>query len=52
MALDIIPCFDCMSSRLSVKGALDKCMVSAFSRYGIDLEEVQNLYEKDKVQVV
>ena len=49
-ALDTISCFSIVSSRPAVKRALDKCMVTAFTRYGLELEELQNIYERDKVK--
>jgi len=50
-ALDIISCFSVVSSHASVKKSLDKCMVAAFTRYGLELEEFQHIYERDKVSI-
>ena len=48
-ALDIISRFEAVSSRPALKEALHKCMLTAFSRYSLELEEVQATYEKHKV---
>ena len=50
MALDMIARFDSVSSRSALREALHKCMLTAFSRYSLELEEIQNTYEKYKVQ--
>lgn len=38
-----------VSSRHRVKKALDQCMLTTFIRYGIELEDIQRIYERDKV---
>ena len=49
-ALDIIARFEAVSPRAALREALHKCMLTAFSRYSLELEEIQNTYEKHKVQ--
>ena len=43
--------FESVSSRVALKEALHKCMLTAFSRYSLELEEIQSTYEKHKVCV-
>ena len=51
-ALDIISRFECVSQRAALREALHRCMLTAFSRYSLELEEIQATYEKHKVRVV
>ena len=50
-ALDIIARFESVSCRAALREALHKCMLTAFSRYSLELDEIQNTYEKYKVQL-
>ena len=50
-ALDIMSRFESVSSRVALKEALHKCMLTAFSRYSLELEEIQSTYEKHKVYI-
>ena len=48
-ALDYISRFAPISSREAVREALERCMLTAFSRYARELEEMQDSYERNKV---
>ena len=50
-ALDIIARFESVSPRAALREALHKCMLTAFSRYSLELDEIQNTYEKHKVHL-
>ena len=50
-ALDIITRFEAVSPRAALREALHKCMLTAFSRYSLELDEIQNTYEKHKVHL-
>ena len=50
-ALDLISRFGPIASRPAIKEALERCMLVAFSRYALELEQVQDIYERNKVQL-
>jgi hypothetical protein len=50
-ALDIIARFESVCPRAALREALHKCMLTAFSRYSLELDEIQNTYEKHKVHL-
>ena len=51
-ALDMISRFNPIASRPTIKEALERCMLIAFNRYAMELEQIQLLYEKYKVHNV
>ena len=48
-ALEIISRFDPIASRPAMKEMLGRCMLIAFKRYAQELEQVQKIYERNKV---
>ena len=50
-ALGYISRFEPISGRAAIKEALERCMLTAFSRYGLELEQIQDMYETNKVRV-
>ena len=50
-ALDIVSRFSAVSCRVSLKEAFRKCMLTALSRYSLELEEIQAIYKRDKVHL-
>ena len=51
-ALDLISKFGPIAARPAIKEALERCMLTAYRRYALELEQVQGIYERHKVRGV
>ena len=48
-ALDVISRFSPVSSRGALQESIHRCMMVAFGKYSIELDDIQAAYERNKV---